>query len=102
PWFALDVDWIPRDASAQQWWALGGVLLFPTVLAYIGNIIVLARTTATNTAAYVLLQPVIASGLAITVLGERPEPALLFTGLGVGVGLWLVSMPARPRTRVGA
>jgi len=97
PWFALDVDWIPSAAGPQHWWALVGVLVFPTVLAYVGNIIVLARTTASNTAAYVLLQPVIAGGLGIAVLGERPEPALLLTALGVGVGLWLVTMPARRR-----
>lgn len=97
PWFALDVDWLPAAAGPRHWWALAGVLLFPTVLAYIGNIVVLARTTASNTAAYVLLQPVIAAGLGIAVLGERPEPALLFSGLGVGAGLWLVSMPGRRR-----
>ena len=97
PWFALDVAWIPRDASPQHWWALVGVLVFPTVLAYVGNIIVLARTSASNTAAYILLQPVIAGTLGIVVLGERPEPALLLTALGVVVGLWLVTMPPRRR-----
>jgi drug/metabolite transporter (DMT)-like permease len=95
PWFALDVDWIATSAEPLHWWSLAGVLLFPTVLAYLGNIVVLARTTASNTAAYVLLQPIIAAGLGITVLGERPEPALIVTVVGVLVGLWLVSVPRR-------
>ena len=96
PWFALDVDWAPAAAGRRHWLALGGVLLFPTLLAYLLNTIVLARTRASTTAAYVLLQPFVSATLALVWLGERPEPGVWVTGAAVVAGLWLVSLPAAP------
>jgi len=95
PWFVTDVPWAPAAAGSRQWLALGGVLLFPTILAYLLNTIVLARTHASTTAAYILLQPFIAAGLGIFVLGERPGPAVYLTAVCVLGGLWLVSVPTR-------
>lgn len=95
PWFVTDVPWAPATASSTQWLALAGVLIFPTVLAYLLNTIVLARTHASTTAAYIMLQPFIAAGLGILVLGERPGLAIYFTAACVLAGLWLVSIPAR-------
>ena len=104
PWFVLGTDWAPEGATALQWLALGGVLLFPTVLAYSLNTIVLSRTHASTTATYVLLQPFIATALGIALLGERPEPSTAVTAVCVIAGLWLVSVPggraaARPAQR---
>ena len=93
PWFALDVAWVPAGAGRLHWLALGGVLLFPTLLAYLLNTIVLARTRASTTAAYVLLQPFVSALLALLWLGERPEPGVWVTGAAVVAGLWLVSLP---------
>ncbi len=95
PWFALDVPWAPVEATALQWGALGAVLLFPTVLAYIGNTVVLSRVDASVTATYVMLQPFLAAALGIALLGERPEPRLAVTAVGVLSGLWFVSTPGR-------
>ncbi len=97
PFLAWDVPWWPAEAGGRQLAALGGVLLFPTVLAYLGNIVVLARAGANVTAAYVMLQPVLAALLGIGVLGEQPEPSLLVTAAGVLAGLWLVSTKGRRR-----
>lgn len=102
PWFALDVDWAPGAAGRRHWLALGGVLLFPTLLAYLLNTIVLARTRASTTAAYVLLQPFVSATLALLWLGERPEPAIWPTAVCVVAGLWLVSLPARPAPPLSA
>jgi drug/metabolite transporter (DMT)-like permease len=96
PWFALDVDWAPATATRVHWWALAGVLLFPTVLAYLLNTIVLARTHASTTAAYVMLQPFISAVLGIALLGERPGLNVAATAVCVLAGLWLVSMGPRP------
>lgn len=93
PWFSLDVSWVPSEAGPSQWWALAGILLFPSLLAYVGNIMVLARAGAAVTAAYVMLQPLIAAGLGIGLLGEPAEFALIPTAVGVLAGLWLVSAP---------
>jgi drug/metabolite transporter (DMT)-like permease len=94
PWIALDVPWVPAAARAPQWWALAGILLFPTVLAYLLNTVVLARTHASTTAAYVMLQPFVAMLLGLTLLHEELHWSEVVTGAFVLAGLWLVSVPA--------
>ena len=93
PWITLDVTWWPAAAGATHWAALGGVLLLPTILAYLGNAVVLSRTHATVTATYVMLQPFVAAALGITLLGERPGWAVAVTAPCVLGGLWFVSRP---------
>jgi drug/metabolite transporter (DMT)-like permease len=67
------------------------VIVFCTVIPYFLNSWALARTDASRVAAYVFLQPVIATALAVAVLGERPgwrtaiAAALIFGGLAVTV-----------------
>ncbi|HZM00547.1 MAG TPA: DMT family transporter [Planctomycetota bacterium] len=102
PWFALDVAWAPPEARARHWLALGGVLLFPTLLAYLLNTIVLSRTRASTTAAYILLQPLVSAVLALVWLGERPAGEIWITAACVALGLWLVSLPGPPRTATPA
>lgn len=102
PWFARDVSWVPAGATSVQWAALAGVVLFPTILSYLGNIIVLSRVAASTTAAYVALQPFVAALLGVIVLGERPEPALAVTAVCVLSGLWLVGVSARRAARIAA
>jgi drug/metabolite transporter (DMT)-like permease len=99
PWFTLGAHWVPAGAGARHWPALGGILLFPTVLAYMLNTIVLARTHAGTTAMYIMLQPLVAVALGIVLLGERPGPGIAVTAGCVLCGLWLVSGPGRFRTR---
>jgi drug/metabolite transporter (DMT)-like permease len=101
PWFTWGAAWAPADAGSRHWGALGGILLFPTVLAYMFNTVVLARTHAGTTAVYIMLQPFVAALLGIVVLGERPGPAVALTAACVLAGLWLVSLPARAAERAG-
>lgn len=95
PLIAWDVPWWPAEVNTSQLLALGGVLLFPTVLAYLGNMIALGRAGANVTAAYVMLQPLLGAALGIGLLGERPDPSLWITAVGVLSGLWFVSTPGR-------
>jgi len=101
PWFFTHLDWAPAHAGGRQWWGLAGVLVFPTVLAYVGNTVVLSRTRASTTATYVMLQPVITSVLGVVLLGEAFGPWLLVVATCVLGGLWLVSA-RRPRARAPA
>jgi drug/metabolite transporter (DMT)-like permease len=81
----------PAAVDRLAWWSLGGILVFGTVLPYLWNSWALARTPASRVAFYVFLQPVIASILAVAVLGERVSSrtamaaALVFAGLAVSL-----------------
>jgi drug/metabolite transporter (DMT)-like permease len=76
------------------------VILFCTVLPYLLNSWALARTHASHVAFYVFLQPLIATVLAMLVLGERLTPKTAVAGLfilaGLGVTIARGRLPARP------
>ena len=75
------------QVSLFSWLALGGIVIFPTILAYYWNTWALARVEPSVVAVYIYLQPLIGTFLAIFVLGEVwrprifPAMALIFTGV---------------------
>jgi drug/metabolite transporter (DMT)-like permease len=79
----------PGTVSPTAWWSLGAVVVFCTVVPYLLNSWALARTQASQVAAYVFLQPMIAASLAMLILGERATwrtaiaATLIFSGLAV-------------------
>ena len=101
PLIAWDVPWWPADVGSEQLLALGGVVIFPTLLAYLGTVVVLSRAGANVTASYVMLQPILAVLLGVGLLHERPERSLLLTAACVLGGLWFVSTKSK-RDRAGA
>jgi drug/metabolite transporter (DMT)-like permease len=73
------------------WACLAAVIVLCTVIPYLLNSWALARTHASQVAFYVFLQPLIATALAIPILGESLTAktlvagALIFSGLAVSV-----------------
>jgi drug/metabolite transporter (DMT)-like permease len=76
------------------------VILFCTVIPYLLNSWALARTHASHVAFYVFLQPLIATALAIAVLGEELSWKTMAAGLLIFAGLAVTvvgrRLPARP------
>lgn len=97
PLFALQGPLLPARPSAELWWALAAVLVFPTTLAYLLNMFALSRLAASTTAFYVFAQPFVTAIAARLVLDERLAPGLLPAAIGLFVGLALVVRPAAPR-----
>ncbi|HEY6148187.1 MAG TPA: DMT family transporter, partial [Thermoanaerobaculia bacterium] len=79
----------PAAARPVAWACLAGIVIFCTVLPYLWNSWALARTVASRVAFYVFLQPLIASVLAVTLLGESlsgrtiAAAGLIFSGMAV-------------------
>jgi drug/metabolite transporter (DMT)-like permease len=90
----------PARVTPQAWACLAAVILLCTVIPYLLNSWALARTQASQVAFYVFLQPVIATVLAIAILGETLTSktvlaaALIFAGLAIAVTRW--RLPVRP------
>lgn len=88
------------EVGAVAWACMAGVVLFCTVIPYLLNSWALARTHASRVAFYVFLQPLIATLLAVVVLGEALTlGTLLAAGLlfaGLAVTLAPGRLPARP------
>jgi drug/metabolite transporter (DMT)-like permease len=90
----------PRPVTPLSWISLAAVILFCTVFPYAANSWALARTHASRVAFYVFVQPVIASFLAVAVLGEtvsaRTVIAALLIFAGLAISLVKGRLPARP------
>ncbi|HKF43003.1 MAG TPA: DMT family transporter [Thermoanaerobaculia bacterium] len=77
----------PSEVTARSWACLAGIVLFCTVIPYALNSWALAHTGASRVALYVFLQPLIATAMAIVVLGERPTVRTIVAGLLILSGL---------------
>jgi drug/metabolite transporter (DMT)-like permease len=77
----------PAAVTPRSWASLVGVVLFCTVIPYALNSWALAHTGASRVALYVFIQPLIATALAIVVLGERPTPRTILAGVLILSGL---------------
>jgi len=74
-----------------SWLALGGIVIFSTILAYYFNAWALVRVEPSVVAVYVYLQPLIGTFLAITVLGEPWKPQIIGAMLLIFTGVFLVT-----------
>lgn len=95
----------PASVTPGAWTSLAAIVLFSTAIPYFLNTWALARTHASRVAAYVFFQPLVASSLAMVVLGERPgwttavAAALIFAGLAISIRRAApqgVRLPLRP------
>jgi drug/metabolite transporter (DMT)-like permease len=90
----------PAAVPPKAWTSLAAIVLFSTAIPYLLNSWALARTDASRVAAYVFFQPLIASVLAMQVLGERLgwttaiAAALILSGLALS--LKRARLPLRP------
>lgn len=96
PLFASDVAWLP-DAPRAAWLSLGYVLVFPTILAYLLNGVALARVSASTTAFFIFLQPLIAVVASKVGLQERIDSGFYAAAALILGGLWVVL--SKPRGR---
>ncbi len=86
----VDQPWDLAVPNPNVWWAIIGLALISTSLAYIIYFRILAVAGATNLLLVTLLVPVSAILLGTTILGEQLEPRH-FTGMGLlAVGLIII------------
>jgi drug/metabolite transporter (DMT)-like permease len=90
----------PSRVTAPAWLCFAGVTVISTVIPYLCNSWALARVEASRVAFYVFVQPLLATILAILVLGERLSAGTVAAGLlilaGLAVSSWKRRLPARP------
>jgi len=83
--------------SRETWLALGWIVLFPTVGAYILTALALARVPASLVAIYIYLQPIVGALLAWRMLGERPGWDTAVGACGIFLGIAAITVEARRR-----
>jgi drug/metabolite transporter (DMT)-like permease len=89
----------PARVTPLAWACLAAVILFCTVIPYLLNAWALARTHASRVAFYVFLQPLIATVLAIAILGETLTVKVVVAGLLICAGIGVTALGRRPLPR---
>lgn len=93
----LRLDWAAVPISA--WWSLAGVIIGPTVLAYLLNAWALLHADSSSVAAYTYLQPLFATILAILFLGEVVGIAAAAAAALILGGVYVSTSAARRERR---
>jgi len=84
----------PGEVSAMTWWIGLFIIVFPTAAAYFLIYWALARAESSLVALFIYLQPLIATGLSVVVLGERPGARVLAGGVMICIGVYLAFRPS--------
>lgn len=94
---ALPVAGLPSLGGHDwmAWVAIAFVILGPTVGTYWLNLFALRSVDSSVVAAFIYLQPVLAAGLAVPILGERPSAWAAASAVVIFVGMTLAT--ARPK-----
>jgi drug/metabolite transporter (DMT)-like permease len=88
---------VPAEVSGDAWWAIGYIVVFPTLFTYLLNSFALTRVSASTAASFIFIQPMITVVGALLWLDEGlPQHFALATLLTFG-GVWLVAR--RPAVR---
>ena len=75
--------------SSGAWLALAAVVLGPTVAAYLLQAWALRHADSSSVAAYVYVQPVLATLLGAMIFGERVRPIVMVAAVMIFAGVWL-------------
>ena len=79
----------------QGYWVIGFVLLFTTCFTYLLNLFALRKVSPTTLSAYVYLQPVFATIIAVLLGSDQLSWIKAITFLIIVFGLYLVSSPKK-------
>ncbi len=90
PLFAWNETLVPVEASRLSWISLGWVLVFPTIVSYVLNTYALSKVTASTTATYILVQPLVACTGGVIFLGESFPAGTGLAATAILFGVWLV------------
>jgi drug/metabolite transporter (DMT)-like permease len=82
-------DW--SQVSPRAWLALALVILGPTVAAYLLQAWALRHADSSVVAAYVYVQPVLATFLGVVFLGETLRMSVVAAAAMIFLGVWLAS-----------
>jgi drug/metabolite transporter (DMT)-like permease len=101
PFFAAAQAWndLP-NLSIAGWSAITFLGVFCSGIAYIFWYDALAVIDASQTAAFIYLEPFVTVVVAAMILGEAFTPVALIGGLTILLGVYLVNGPTAPRGRV--
>ena len=88
----MEINWETMPTSIM--WAIAYVLVFVTFLTYVMNGAALSVVKPSVSSAYIYLQPLLASIIAVGAGKDQITIAMLVAGLFIFVGVYMVSKPS--------
>jgi drug/metabolite transporter (DMT)-like permease len=86
--------------TAHTWWAIAAVVVGPQLLGHTLINFALKDIDATRVAISIMVEPIIATSLAIVLFDEVPPPLFYPGGIAILVGIYLASTARRPEAIV--
>jgi len=94
----VGVDW--SEFPSSIWIAIGYVLLFTTFFAYLLNAYALTMVNPTTASAYIYLQPLIASTIAVIWYNDKLSLIKIVSGLMIFAGVYLISSKIKVKSKI--
>jgi drug/metabolite transporter (DMT)-like permease len=85
----IAIDW--KEIPSQQFWALGYIIVFTTLLTYLLNAWALKHISPSVVGYYVYLQPIIATSITIIFRGDPLTLQIILFSSLIFIGVFLVS-----------
>lgn len=92
-----DINW---SLNNKQYWEIGFIVLATTFLSYLLTVYSLGKVSPTIVSAYIYIQPVLATWIAVLSGKEELETFVVVYGLMIFLGVFLVSIPIKKRELV--
>lgn len=92
-----DINW---SLNNKQYWEIGFIVLATTFFTYLLTVYSLGKVSPTVVSAYIYIQPVLATWIAVLSGKEELETFVIVYGLMIFLGVFLVSIPIKKRELV--
>lgn len=94
-----DINW---NWDFEVWWKVIFIVLATTFLTYLLTVYSLGKVSPTIVSAYIYIQPVLATVIAVLTGKEKLETFVVLYGLMIFTGVFLVSIPIKKNAKVAS
>ncbi|CAG5085587.1 DMT family transporter [Parvicella tangerina] len=88
------INW---EMSFSEYWRIGFIVLATTFFTYLLTVYSLGKVSPTIVSAYIYVQPILATLIAVITGSEELEPFVVVYGLMIFLGVFLVSVPIKKK-----
>jgi drug/metabolite transporter (DMT)-like permease len=93
----LDSNW--EEIPLNIWFSIAYVVIFTTILAYLMNNYSLSRISPTSNSAFIYLQPLFATAIAMAFGKDRPATEMILPVILIFLGVYFVSFYGQLKLR---
>lgn len=87
-----EINW---NMGFEEYWRIAFIVLATTFVTYLLTVYSLGKVSPTLVSAYIYIQPILATLIAVLNKQEKLEPFVIIYGMMIFLGVFLVSIPIK-------